>query len=444
MKRQVLACTLVLSLAAVAACSDDDTTDASTDPTTGVTDGGAVDEFDDAELVDWAIDYTGGTEGKASGDPYAIGYVSNDTYLPDASIGAKAAVAFVNAELGGVGGQPVELVSCSAATPEEAGQCGTDFANDDDLDLVIVGAMSTGGSELYSALGGSKAVLIANGLTSDDFSTKQGVSYTAGSPGITLGLAKFAAEELDVKVVAALVSDNPGGRAAVATLLAPTLEAAGIEMKQVFVNPQSTAPEMASNLQATGAADADAIIAIMPPPQCINLYDAIQTLGIDPEVVTTDLCAGTPVQEHLESIGVDSKVPDGWHYANYGYLYDEPDLESGMATYVAKVQEYGKAAAGSDTIEYTGFAGPTFAAVMTATKLLNDVGPDAATVESVDTALRGFQGPQMLQVGPLECGAPPLVAICAHQVGVAQFTDEGWVSLRDGLNGKPIDVKLGG
>ena len=46
----------------------------------------------------------------------------------------------------------------------------------------------------------------------------------------------------------------------------------------------------------------------------------------------------------------------------------------------------------------------------------------------------------MLQVGPLKCGIGTFPAACGHQMGIRQYEDGEWVSIADGLNGKPIDV----
>ena len=116
-----------------------------------------------------------------------------------------------------------------------------------------------------------------------------------------------------------------------------------------------------------------------------------------------------------------------------------------MATYVAKVQQYGEPAPGATTLEYTGFAGPSFANVMTVAKFANELGPDKLDYAGLDEKIRGFTGPQMMQVGPLACGEQvivgiPFPAVCASQVGVQQFEDGVWSSEADALNSQPIDV----
>jgi len=62
--------------------------------------------------------------------------------------------------------------------------------------------------------------------------------------------------------------------------------AAGVEVKVVYVADTATAPDVASAMEAAGASGADVVAAGIPIQNCINMYDAIQSLG-DPIVVTT-------------------------------------------------------------------------------------------------------------------------------------------------------------
>jgi branched-chain amino acid transport system substrate-binding protein len=388
----------------------------------------------------WALGYTGGKAGAASGTPYKIGYVNDDSFLPATTIGMRAAVDYINAELGGVGGRPIDLVSCATTSAEDAAKCGTQFANDKDISTVVVGSLDTGNKELYDAIGGKKAILIGNPLSSVDFVTPAAVSYTSGSPGALMGMARFAVGDLKGKTVAVIIPDTPSGRAAVAQLLTPIFNAAGATLKSVFVSATATTPEMSTALQATGAAKADVLVTPIPPNLCISLYDAMKSINATPKVVTTDQCAGTEVQDHLKSLGEKSIIPDGWYFANFGYNYNLPDVDSGMATYKLKSAKYAKALGSAKVDLAGGFAPVGFAAAMSAVKIINQVGVDAATFQTVDAALRSFAGPAMMQVGPLKCGVPPFVAVCGHQMGIGQYTGNKWVSVRDGLNKNPIDL----
>ena len=257
---------------------------------------------------------------------------------------------------------------------------------------MLTGVILQGNAEFYEALNGNKPILIGNGLAVEDFVTPAGVSFTAGATGTVAGLAKFTIETLQPASVAVVNIDNAGGNAAANVLIKPAMDAAGIATSIVAVAETATAPDIASAMEAAGAGEADVFILLTTIQGCINAYDSIQSLGIDPVVVTTGLCYGTPMIQHMEDIGAEGDFPDGWYYGGYGYNYFEPDLESGVATYVAKVFEYGEPASGATEIEYTGFAGPTFYNVMTAVKLLNGLGDDLS-FEAVDAALPRLHRP---------------------------------------------------
>ena len=396
--------------------------------------------WSDDELNAWAIDYTGGTLAAAAGEPVRIGYANSEALLPEATVGLRAAVEYVNAELGGVGGRPLEVVECQVNSPEDAASCGAQFANDDSIVLVLTGVILQGNNSFYEAIDGNRPLLIGNGLAVEDFVTPAGVAFTAGSTGVIAGLAEYTIETLQPATVAVVNVDNAGGNAAANVLLEPAMEAAGIATTIVPVAETATAPDIGSAMIAAGAGEADVFIVLTTIQGCINAYDAIQSLGIDPVVVTSGLCYGTPMIEHMRGIGADRDFPDGWYFGGYGYSYFMPDYESGVATYVAKVHQYGETIGGGELIEYTGFAGPTFYNVMTAVKLINELGVDNLGFAELDAALRGFTGPMMGQAGPLECGLPPFIANCGHQMGIQQYVDGEWVSIADGLNGQPIDV----
>ena len=392
------------------------------------------------DLNAWALDYTSGTAGEASGEPIKLGYVTQEVSFPEASLGIEAAVEYVNAELGGATGRPIELVECHVASAEDASRCGAEMANNDEIVAVLTGALTVGNKDLYDALDGNKPVLLGPGLTIDDFITPVGVTYTAGTTGVIQGLASFTITDLAPTSVAVVFVDNAGGQAAANVLLKPALDAAGVTSTLVAVAETASAPDVASALQAAGADTADVLISILGVTGCIASYDALRSLDISPTVVTTGLCSGTPVTTHLADIGVEGDVPDGWYFGGPGYDYFRPDYESGMETYVAKVHEYGEPVGGASIIEYTGFAGATFANLLTMTKFLNELGTDALDFASLDATLRGFTGPMMMQAGPIECGIGVFVAVCGHQMGITQYLDGDWVSIHDAVIGDPIDV----
>jgi branched-chain amino acid transport system substrate-binding protein len=430
-----------------AACSDsksDSGTGASGAKTTT-----SVANANDPALNAWAIQYTGGKAQKATGAPFKIGYVNQDAFFPEATIGVNAGVAYANAELNGADGRVIQVVNCQVTTAEDGAKCGAQMANDNSIALVLTGTLLNGNTELYNALNGKKAVIVGNGVTPADFVTPAGEAFVAGAPGVLSGMAKFTVDQFHPKTVALLANDNAAGQAGAAVIMKPIFAKANIAVKTVFVPDQATAPQVASAMQAAGANTADAFVSIFTLQNCINMYDAIKSLGVTPTVVTTGLCFGTPMTDHLKDVGDTGDYPDGWYFGGYGYSYFLPSTtpgmaESGMNTYLAKVKKYGKPAPGAKTLEYSGFAGPMFGNVLTGVKFINQLGADQANVKALDGKIRAFTGPMMLQVGALKCNVPPYVSVCGVEMGIQQYKDGKWASIADGHNGKPIDVSTEG
>src|SRR5450631_4456024 len=132
----------------------------------------------------WALSYMGGTAGAAHGSPITIGYANQEDVFPEATIGIDAAVKYVNAELGGIGGHPIRLTSCKITVEEDGQKCGTQFANDSSISVVMTGTLLVGAKGLYDSLAGKKPVVIGNGLTTDDFTTTAGYSLFTGAVGV--------------------------------------------------------------------------------------------------------------------------------------------------------------------------------------------------------------------------------------------------------------------
>jgi hypothetical protein len=401
----------------------------------------------DPAINAYAIKYTGGRPQAATGTPYKIGYVNQDSLFPEATIGVNAAVAYANAELDGAEGHPIQIVACQVGTAADGASCGAQMANDDSIKLVLTGTLLNGNTELYNALNGKKAVIIGNGVTPADFTTPAGEAFVAGAPGVLAGMAKFAIAQFHPKTVAILANDNDAGKAGVALIMKPFFDKAGIKVKDVYVANEASGPDVQSAMSAIGADKADVFLSILTLQSCISMYDAIKGLGVTPAaVVTTGLCFGTPMTQHLKDVGDPGDYPDGWYFGGYGYNYFLPSItpgmaESGMNTYLAKVHQYGKPAPGAKTLEYSGFAGPMFGNVVTAIKFINELGSANATVAALDAKIRGFKGPFPGQVGPLKCNVPPFVAVCGVQMGIQQYKGGKWISIADGHNGKPIDTR---
>jgi branched-chain amino acid transport system substrate-binding protein len=391
----------------------------------------------------WALDYTGGTAGKADAAlaPVTIGYINQEggvPAFPEATVGLDAAVEYVNAELGGAEGHPVKIVPCAVQADEDGQKCATEMLNNDEVSFVMTGVLVNGNAAVYSVLGGKKPVFIGFPAVADDFVAADAFAFTPGAVGVVKGMSTFVGKYLpDVKSVAIVHANNAAGKASATLFLKPGLAKFGItDVKDIGVDDTATSTDLASAIQAAGGDKADLLIPLLTIQGCQATYDALKSLGASPQVLTTGLCYGTPMTKHLEDLGVSDPVPDGWYYGDLGYSYFLPDDASGMTTYLAKVQQYAPAGA-----EYTGYAGPLFANLLTAVKLINQIGSDKVTPDAIRSAAKGFTGPMMLVAGPMHCGFDPLFkSLCGSQMGVQQYANGKWTSIANALNGKAIET----
>ncbi|MEM9517144.1 MAG: hypothetical protein AAGA42_20015 [Actinomycetota bacterium] len=408
-------------------------TDTTLAPTTSsATDSGATDDdtveagTDSASVaseLQWAIDYIGATPGPVDGDTVKVGVAGAFDFLQLQDDGAQVAVDFVNAQLGGVGGRPVELALCNIAAPEDGGACAAEFANDPDVVAVLAAGALDGTADLYAGLAGQKPVLQSAPLGIADFTTDAAPSYNAGALGAASALGLFALD-FAPQTVALVITDDAAGRAG-QSITAPIIEGSGAELRTVFVAPTATAPEIQSALQASGANDVDVIVSGLFEQGCIALIDALASSGIDTvatPLLSSSTCWGNVVQEHQANIGAEYAWPNGWYFS-WGYNPWQERLEDGTSTYVAAME-----AAGFGDEMFDAAAGDlTFAGVLSMVRALNAVDGDYS-FEAVDAELRGWTGPHMLQAGPLACGQSEIFrAVCPNQIGMWQFLDGEWL-----------------
>ena len=117
--------------------------------------------------------------------------------------GINAAVKFINEEAGGIGGHPLEVVTCYIANTEEEGQqCGQQFANDDSIVAVVSGPTFIGTESFYAALAGSKAVVAGVSVSPADTVQDTAAVLYGGAKYILAPYATFARDTLGVKSAA--------------------------------------------------------------------------------------------------------------------------------------------------------------------------------------------------------------------------------------------------
>ncbi len=377
---------LVLAVVA-AACGDDDTSSTETTSSGGTTES---------------------SEGPAvSGDPVKIGLIAQEEELiayPEMAVGANAGQAYVNAELGGVAGAPLEVEVCTVGdTPESVVTCAQEFANDDSIKIVLMGTLNSGaGNDILAGVG--KPVLSLNNDIPDI--TTPGVwAVDPGALVLAAGLLKFAAEDLGASTYALMVPDDPF----YVDVIAPLLEALAGLYNLAPAGSAVTLPlegDPTASVTAANDQGADVLIPIANGPQCITVAESVGSIGVTTPVVTVDTCMTTEV--------ISSGALDGWHSVSVceGPVAPENRPDD---SYTKIVDGYG----GGDPALNSSFGCWSIANTIIAADVLSETGGNAATDETINTALSTYSSSSIPAYAPVSCPGPdPFVGACLRTATV--------------------------
>jgi branched-chain amino acid transport system substrate-binding protein len=392
-----------------------------------------------------AAKYVGGAAGKAAkGSPITIGFLNDDTgtpAYPENYAGAKIAQDLINKDLGGIKGHPLAFAECDVSSTTTAASCATAMVAAH-VKVVMTGTIiAQPDSAMYQILfAAGIPVVVGNGLTTTDFSPPQSpskgtaVTYMPGSPGVVLGMAKFIGTggtgKKPTTVTGFYLQGDSGSQTAFNLLFKPSPFLSGVTVKGEQINQ----PWSLSDVEAAEAAApaGSLFVPLLPVQQCISFAQGMTALSLHNGVVTTGLCFGKQLKTTL------GNYPNGWYFGDYGinyFMYDKALLTSQqLAVYIAAVQKF------NPTIDYTGFAGPSFGNVLTVAKLYNHLGL-AATSAKFAAALKSFKGPQWGISGPMACGKVSglFPTICGKYIGLAQFLNGKWQPSEDAYNNKLIN-----
>ncbi|MBV9801561.1 MAG: ABC transporter substrate-binding protein [Solirubrobacterales bacterium] len=399
------------STAAPAASSSTSTSASTPAPSTASGSGGAG----TASVTNY-LTYVGGKAGSATSSlpPVNIGWVNQQGGAqqigPLATNGAESAVKYVNAELGGVDGHPVNLVTCYIRAAEEEGTtCGQKFLADKSVDVIDEGAVAIGVQSLYSTIGGAKPVIVGVATTPVDSVQKNAVVLFGDVTHVLGPFGTYATQVLHAKT-AALVYPNIAGITEGGTAIANALQQAGVKVKKVAYDESQT--DLIGPLTEAGAQTADMVIPYSDSSGCVNLAKGLKQLGITDakKIVSAPLCLNGQVSAGL---GGDWPI---WTYAIASSLFGDP-TDPGMPPYMKVMGTYGTPAAAPDPWNIV-----SFGQMLTTVKFLNELGYANIKPAAVLAKAKAFTGPVALGAPALQCGkyssAP---AVCNDRTQFFQY-----------------------
>ncbi len=435
----------------VAACGSDDdsgsaTSEAPSEATTAGTDAPAA--TDAPAGTDAPATTDGGDEmlGEATGEPMKIG-VQNlegdpNGSFPEFSIAMQAAADYVNTELGGLGGRPIELVLCkSVVSPDDSQRCANELAADE-VEMAI-STINFFGNHFSIYQGSDIPVLVVTPITIADF-TSEGV-YAIGAGGgclgVHTGLVQFATdqitqfEDITIDRVAVPWADTPPGVVCYNDLEAKPLdvlngttpgdaERAGSmpDLTHIGVPVAPATPDATPQATEVLGFDPSVIIFSAQGADCWNFVDALGRLGWTPQDIPLVLSGSCTDFTAMEAAG---DLADGIYITGSvnGLLAPLEGLEGDhleqATTYQTKGLEYGM----TEDDLFKGFATQGFAAIMNIWEQSQGIEGDV-TGQAIADAFAATDGSQPSFGGPpLNCaGAPaPYIAVCSSEIAMDQW-----------------------
>ena len=364
----------------------------------------------------------------ADGEPIRIGMINQeDTPLgsfPELRLAVEAGVEWINAELGGVGGRPLELDTCITNFSVERSQaCAQQMVTDD-----VVAVL--GGIDVTS--NGSIPVLEQNDLpyvggipvNLDEERSPISFQFSGGTPGAFTAFVDYAAENLDADTIAIAYAEYPPIQSAAQDYGVTVAENLGItNVNEVPFGLATT--DFLPVLQEASQGDPDAIIVGAADSSCVPVMQGARDLGITAPLFLVGACAAPSI---LAEAGTD---------ASEGRIFNvEGRLAAEGGTEAVDVQLYNRAILKyADDLAPAGAGTVSFRGLMNLYAVMAGLGPDDVSPASIIDTLRASEDVPSFNGHPYTCATPQvpgLPSLCAPQQVLVEQRDGSLAEVSDG------------
>ncbi|SHG66691.1 ABC transporter substrate-binding protein [Geodermatophilus nigrescens] len=361
------------------------------------------------------------TSGGLSGDPVVLGVQSQDTgpsAYPQSTYGAEAAEWYVNNELGGIGGRPLELDVCSGdGTPETGVSCANGFVSSDvpvvfdAYDQASVGAMTPILGEAGIPIVGT---LAGQGVAE---AAEYGTAFYFSGPLETsaLGMVTVLADQ-GASTAALAVNDVPSSHGYVDDLVKPLAGELGLDVTGVYTTVDNLNYQVLAQTELAGEPDVAGVISL-PEEACTGLVQALRQNGFEGTVFAGS-CSQFIEQLAGEAAGAIVQ-PRLWVPRSYDNAPAE--VQEQLDAFAEAMEAVGYEDEQSARSLYS------FAGIVNLANILDEVEGEL-TAQAVTDAMKGvrdlpsFLGPEVTCDGEQWPGRP---GACSHEAIFFEVQDDG-------------------
>ncbi len=426
MKRILVLLTMVGVLGALSACSEPEPSTSASSTAGDDARGAACADLDllACARLGTLADLVPAQATAATGEPIRLGMVNQENTpvgsFPELSAAVQAAATFVNEQLGGVGGRPIQVEVCNTNfSAEGSTACGQQFA-EAGVPAVL------GGIDIF---GNAVDVLNTNAIpfvggipvSTQSVTAPNSFQWSGGTWGAAVAFADWAATRLNAKSVS-IVYGEFGSIADSAGYGRTVLESRGVATQMVPYPIITT--DLTSPLTAAMSTNPEALVVLAADTGCKAAFDGVRTLGITVPVFYVGACASPAI--------VSSVPPE----ATEGALFNvegqvstsNPDPD--FALYAEVLETYG------DGLNPVGASTVSFRAFMNLYAVLSGLDTDV-TASSVTSALAAQRDTPSFMGHPYTCDRQQfegLPAMCSPQQIMVEMRNREVVQVSDWID----------
>jgi len=327
------------------------------------------------------------------GDPIVLAMITQESgpaALPDSRLAAEAAVRYVNTELGGAAGRPLELQTCvSDGSPEQSSGCANQLLEKHPVAFVGETELGTAGSVPIIEKAGVPLVGAA-GVTPELIFSHDAFAFGLDVVGDWSGWTKYLATDGKAKTINVINIDIPAAPV-FEKVIRSVAQANGAKVGKVVSLPLA-ATDASAQMAAAAAGNPDVIMAVSSAQLCVPLAQAHQSIVPQAKLFLPGIC-GSP-----QTIGAAGSAMDG-ALVGVGGLNPYDTKQPDVATYRRALATYGKG------VPLSQFAANAFTAVMNLKAVIDTLGPTAVTPGVITNAVRSASNVPSFMTDAYTCDA---------------------------------------
>ena len=357
----------------------------------------------------------------ATGTPIKIGLINPEggpaISQPSNREAAEAVVQYANANLGGIAGHPIELITCaSKEDPASNRDCANQMV---EAGVTAVVVTTTGHGDTMAPIITKAGIpyMTPSAASSAELTSPNSYALTGGFPGTLKSMASYAAEN-GYKKITTFVIDTGSVVPTTKALGGPAFQAAGVEL-QVIPIPLGT-PDATPQVSSGISGDVQGVAVVGDSTMCTSVLKSLGTLGATQDKMLIQPCLDPAT---IEAVG---DALEGAH------VFTTADLNSDNEEAVLYRSVMQKYSPDTDTAgyTYTGYQG-LLGLVRATQGLTGDPTPaslNAAIQSAKNVALPAGNDITFTCDGS---AVPNLPAICGSELVTVTIED-----------GKPIDPQV--